>query len=73
MGRGQGRCKDLKNPDHRSGLLLKKKPNRLFHVIGGIYVNISRITIQVGRGDRPFDVTQGHEPVENPELVEVVE
>ncbi len=42
-------------------------------VTGGIYVNISRITIQAGRGDRPFDVTQGHEPVENPELVEVVE
>ncbi len=42
-------------------------------VTGGIYVNILRITIQAGRRDRPFDVTQGHEPVENPELVEVVE
>ena len=29
-----------------------KKPFRLFQVIGGIYVNILRITIQAGRRDR---------------------
>jgi NAD-dependent dihydropyrimidine dehydrogenase PreA subunit len=29
-----------------------KKPVKLFQVIGGIYVNISRITIQAGRRDR---------------------
>ena len=34
------------------GIHLMKKPVRLFQVIGGIYVNISRIKIQVGRRDR---------------------
>ena len=40
------------NPDRRSGIHLMKKPLRLFQVIRGIYVNISRITIQAGRRDR---------------------
>ena len=52
MVRSQGRRKDLKNPDHRSGILLMKKPVRLFQVIRGIYVNILRITIQAGRRNR---------------------
>ena len=50
--RGQGRREDLKNPDHRSGLLLMRKPFRLSQVIRGIYVNILRITIQAGHRDR---------------------
>ena len=34
------------------GILLMKKPVRLFQVTGGIYVNILRITIQAGRRNR---------------------
>jgi hypothetical protein len=34
----------------------------ILNILG--FIRLGRITIQAKRTDRPFDVTQGHEPVE---------